>query len=179
MTLNKEALEKATYAFCHQRNENTVCEQMDARCSYCEEQATKIITAYLTSLPSAHGELVEAINAALDWFDKANAPADEGCDFLNEGGWDEAPQIAATLRAAAAALREKEGWLPIGDDAKKNGVPVLVAAPGWKFASEASWHEDHDGWWLAGTNPTDAHDGQCYPTVWRPLPIAPQNGEPQ
>lgn len=63
------------------------------------------------------------------------------------------------------------GWQPIDYDAPPAGS-VLVGGPGW--TAEARWHTYPDGWWLANCDPTDAHDGQCYPTHWTPLPPAPE-----
>ena len=52
-----------------------------------------------------------------------------------------------------------------------DGGHVLVAD---KIAvSEARYHQDRDGWWLAQTDPTDVFDGQIYPTHWQPMPNPP------
>ena len=45
--------------------------------------------------------LNEAAMHALAWFEKANAPGDDGCEFLNEDGtWPEAEAIELELHAA-------------------------------------------------------------------------------
>lgn len=56
------------------------------------------------------------------------------------------------------------------------GKAVLVW-DGWNV-SEARYHPSEDGWWLANTHPTDAHDGQIYPTHWMPLPPPPEGSGP-
>lgn len=78
-----------------------------------------------------------------------------------------------TRQMALVAIQAYEAarWQPIDYDAPP-ADSVLVGGPGW--TAEARWHTDPDGWWLANCDPTDAHDGQCYPTHWCPLPPAPE-----
>lgn len=70
---------------------------------------------------------------------------------------------------ASARLRP-EPWQPIGTF-KGDEAYVLVWDGG--HVSEARYHPSEDGWWLANTHPTDAHDGQIYPTHWMPIPAPP------
>lgn len=55
-------------------------------------------------------------------------------------------------------------------------TPIIVWEPRDKggVAGEAQWFDSYKGWWWAGSDPTDAYDGQCYPTKWMPLPFGPQ-----
>lgn len=63
-------------------------------------------------------------------------------------------------------------WLLISEtDEWKDGRHVLVADN--MAVSEARYHADKDGWWLANTDPTDYHDGRIYPTHWQPMPAPP------
>lgn len=58
------------------------------------------------------------------------------------------------------------------ETAPQDGTHVLVSCEGDVF--EAAFHRDHDGWWLANTDPTDYWDGQIWPDVWAPLPAPPK-----
>jgi hypothetical protein len=64
-------------------------------------------------------------------------------------------------------------WQPI-ETAPKDFTSVLVTGD-QGFVCEATYNADYDGWWAANTHPTDAYDGQVYPTHWMPLPDAPHD----
>jgi len=50
-------------------------------------------------------ELMGALAEAGNWIMKANAPGDDGCDFLNEGGFDELDEIGNVVSAVLAKHR--------------------------------------------------------------------------
>lgn len=52
--------------------------------------------------------VVEQVSA---WFESATQKGDKGCDWLNEGGWEEAPEVAA-LAASWLADGKGEGSPP-------------------------------------------------------------------
>ena len=63
-------------------------------------------------------------------------------------------------------------WQPIGTF--EGDEAYVLVWDGWNV-SEARYHPSEDGWWLANTHPTDAHDGQVYPTHWMPMPPPPES----
>lgn len=79
---------------------------------------------------------------------------------------DEARDVA---RAAIAAL-QAESWQPI--ETFDSSEAYVLVCDGYDV-SEARYHPNEGGWWLANTHPTDAHDGQVYPTYWMPKPLPP------
>lgn len=94
--LDKDALEKASYAWCRLNSGNVACEEQEITCVNCIGHVTPIITAYLTALPQSalSSRLAEFLIALAD---------DEG----REGNLDN----ARNLREAAAALGGiPEGW---------------------------------------------------------------------
>ncbi len=60
------------------------------------------------------------------------------------------------------------------ETAPKDGEHVLLF-DGESGVGEAAFHPDEDGWWWAGTDPTDFHDGRVWsPAKWQPLPPPPK-----
>lgn len=83
--------------------------------------------------------------------------------------------IRAAITAYLQALRpgstgETEGWQPIETF---DGSEAYVLVFDGSYVSEARYQPSEKGWWLANMHPTDAYDGQVYPTHWRPLPDPP------
>ena len=50
-----------------------------------------------------------ALMAAQNWFMHANAPDDAGTDYLNDGGWDAAEDVAEIIDAALPLPPPPEG----------------------------------------------------------------------
>lgn len=61
---------------------------------------------------------------------------------------------------------------PTPDQQPFDGGHYLVADD--VAVSEARYHPDNRGWWVANTDPTDYHDGQIFPTHWQPMPAPPK-----
>lgn len=64
--------------------------------------------ARLLSEIAALRKVAEAARMAEEWFTKANVDGDEGCDFLNDDGWDEAVDVEQVLHDALSSLTPKE-----------------------------------------------------------------------
>lgn len=92
--------------------------------------------------------------------------------------------VKAALKILAAEVRrlreENEGrWRPI--ESAPLEKDVLVWQPGWLSGAEARQRDDGQGWWLAGSAPTDVcGPDRIYPTHWMELPKPPagQDGTP-
>lgn len=107
-------------------------------------------------------------------------------------------QTNTLLALAAAALRDLTEWRNIAT-APKDGTEIIIYRDGWVSAPRAKWG-DHDGedddgreitfggWFLAsewdcpgvedgfvGWN--EDIEGGCMPTVWLPLPSAPNQAK--
>lgn len=95
--LDKDALEKASYAWCRLNSGNVACEEQEITCVNCIGHVTPIITAYLTALPQS--ALSSRLVDLADRMELASEVFDWG-------------QYVTTLRDAAALLRGgiPEGW---------------------------------------------------------------------
>ncbi|WP_232494951.1 hypothetical protein [Novosphingobium kaempferiae] len=56
--------------------------------------------------PQLHGQWADAVGRLILWAERASPMTDDASDFLNEGGWDELAEIAATLRPGLRAGEE-------------------------------------------------------------------------
>lgn len=75
------------------------------------------------------------------------------------------------------------GWRRLPDTATRtcdafNGRYWLVADDSNGTVGEARYFPEEAGWWWAGHDPTDATDGRCHPTHYRPLPAPPPHPDP-
>lgn len=64
-------------------------------------------------------------------------------------------------------------WQPIETAPTADGASAIVATDAGAVG-EARYFAEYGAWWWAGTDPSDAHDGEVrYPTHWIPLPEPP------
>ena len=77
-------------------------------------------------------------------------------------------------RAAITAF-QAEAWQPIETF---DGSEAYALVWDGHDVSEARYHPNEDGWWLANTHPTDAQDGEVYPSYWMPKPSPPAPNPP-
>lgn len=88
------------------------------------------------------------------------------------GRFDGIIEYAKAISALKRPAPLDGGWRPI-ESAPKDGTHVLIADE--ICVSEARYIERSEGWWIANTDPTDAHDGQFHnPTHWMPKPDGPK-----
>lgn len=81
--------------------------------------------------------------------------------------------------AAAYDQGKRDGavaWQPI-DTAPTDRTNVIVCTPEG-VVGEAKYYDDDKGWWWAGFDPSDSYDGQCFPSLWQPLPEPPDTPTP-
>ncbi len=125
-----------------------------------------------------HSDLIEQIQAAAEITGDELLQAAASALSSQYLSLSEAREEIERLKGLVAGIRETPApaWQPIGTF--KGDEAYVLVWDGW-HVSEARYHPSEDGWWLANTHPTDAHDGQIYPTHWMPIhapPSALENG---